>query len=133
MGLRLSSAARNAAGDAIAALLEGAAGSICVYSGSQPANPDASATGTLLVEFDLPDPAYGTFASGTGTLGSVADAEAVASGTAGWVRVKDNAGAGVLDGVAATSGAFLTLDTLSIVSGGTVTISSGSLTMPQGS
>jgi hypothetical protein len=47
--------------------------------------------------------------------------------------MKNNAGTGVIDGDVGTSGAVLNLSSTSIVSGGTVSITGGSLTMPVGS
>jgi hypothetical protein len=133
MGLRISTAARNAAGDAITDLLDvGGAGTIDVRTGSQPATPGDAATGTLLVTFTLSATSFGAWSSGSATLASVAAATAAATGTAGWFRVKNNAGTAVIDGTVGTSGAELNLSTVSIVSAGTVTITSGTLTMPVG-
>lgn len=134
MGLRLSVGARNAAGDAITALLNaGGAGTIEVRTGAQPTDPGTAVTGTLLVTFTLSATAFAAFVSGTGNLNSVASAVAAATGTAGWFRMKNNAGTGVIDGTVGTSGAELNLSTTSIVSGGTVSITGGSLSMPVGS
>lgn len=134
MGLRLSTAARNAAGDAITALLNaGGAGTVEVRTGSQPTDPNTAVSGTLLVTFTLSSTAFAAFASGSGSLNTVASATAAATGTAGWFRMKNNAGTGVIDGTVGTSGAELNLNTTSIVSGGSVSITSGSLTMPVGS
>jgi hypothetical protein len=134
MGLRLSTGARNAAGDAITALLNaGGAGTIEVRTGAQPTDPGTAVTGTLLATFTLSATAFAAFASGTGNLNTVASVTAVATGTAGWFRMKNNAGTGVLDGDVGTSGAVLNLSSTSIVSGGTVSITGGSLTMPVGS
>ena len=133
MGLRISTAARNAVGDTVRALLgAGGPGRIDVRTGGQPAGPDASATGTLLVTFELSPDAYADFDGGTAELNPVADADAVATGTAGWFRMSDADGAGVIDGPAGTSGTMLLLNATDIVAGGTVSIISGSLTMPTG-
>jgi hypothetical protein len=133
MGLRLSPAARNAAGDAITALLNaGGAGTIDIRTGAQPTDPATAATGTVLATFTLPATAFAAFTSGTGNLNTVASVTASATGTAGWFRMKNNAGTGVIDGTVGTSGAELNLSTTSITAGGSVSITSGSLSMPVG-
>lgn len=142
MGLRLSTAARNAAAAAIVALIDGGSGAgvLRIYSGAQPAGPDTSPSGTLLAEFILSDPAFGSPSTGVVTLDitpSVEDTSANATGTAGYFRLLDSTeaastGLGVVDGtVTATGGGGdLTLNTVSIVSGATVTVTSGTITMP---
>lgn len=135
MATRISTAARNAAADAIVDLVDAgpAAGTIRVYSGSQPATGDTAETGTLLVTFTLADPAFGSAASGVASLsGTPISATGVAAGTAGWFRAEDSTGANVFDGsVSATGGGGeLQLSTTTISVGVTVQITSGSVTMP---
>lgn len=142
MGLRLSTAARNAAAAAIVALIDGGSGAgvLRIYSGAQPAGPDTSPSGTLLAEFTLSDPAFGSPSTGVVTLDitpAVEDTSANATGTAGYFRFCDSTeaagtGLGVIDGtVTATGGGGdLTLNTTSIVAGATVTVTSGTITMP---
>lgn len=145
MALRLSTAARNAACDAVVDLVDGGSGAgvLRIYSGSQPAGPGTSPSGTLLAEFVLSDPAFGASATGVATLDitpAVEDASANATGTAGYFRLLDSTeaagtGLGVVDGtVTATGGGGdVTLNTVSIVSGAVVTVTSGTITMPAGS
>ncbi|BCJ64144.1 hypothetical protein [Polymorphospora rubra] len=66
MPTRISTAARNAAADGIVDLVDGGSGPgvIRVYTGSQPAGPGSAPTGTLLAQFTLSDPAFGTRRSG---------------------------------------------------------------------
>jgi hypothetical protein len=131
MATRIPNASRNAAVDAVTALADG--GTIEVRTGSQPATASDTATGTLLVTFTLAATAYGAGASGVATLaGTPISGTATATGTAGWFRVKGSGGSTVLDGAVGTSGAELNLSTTSITSGGTVQITSGTLTMPAG-
>jgi hypothetical protein len=81
MGLRLSTGARNAAGDAITALLNaGGAGTIEVRTGAQPTDPGTAVTGTLLATFTLSATAFAAFASGTGNLNTVASVTAAPPG-----------------------------------------------------
>lgn len=129
--IRLATAVCNAAVDSIVDSLDGASpGTIKVYTGSAPANPDTAATGTLLVTFTLANPAFGTAASRVAALNAVAMATAVASGTAGWFRAANSAGVAKFDGDVGTSGEELNLSTTVITNGGNVTITSGQITGP---
>ncbi len=125
MTVRLSTAARNAAADAVVDLIDGGSGAgvLRVYTGSQPAGPGTSPSGTLLLEVTLNDPAFDNAASGAAAL-DVAPALSgvgVAAGTAGWARLLTSTeaagtGLGVVDGsVTATGGGGdITLSTTTI-------------------
>jgi hypothetical protein len=108
-----------------------------IYTGSQPAGPGSSATGDLLVEIDLNDPAFAAASSGVATLDvdPVPTGTGVDDGTAGWFRLLDSAGTAILDGtVTATSGGGdLELATTTISVGLTVEITAGTITMPSAS
>lgn len=136
MSLRLAAASRNAAADGVVDRLDGGSGAatIEVRTGSQPATPEDSATGTLLATFTLNDPAFGDAAAGVATLdvSPAISTTGVAAGTAGWFRAKDSAGNVVFDGACGTSGAELNLSTTTISVGLTVSITSGSYTQPMG-
>jgi hypothetical protein len=132
---RLAAAARNAAADAIADLADAGSGAatIKVYSGSQVATGDTAESGTLLVTFTLADPAFGAASSGVCTLASTPrSATGAADGTAGWFRLEDSDGANILDGsVTATGGGGqLELNTTTISTGVSVSLTSGTITMP---
>jgi hypothetical protein len=141
MPLRINTAARNAACDAIVDLIDGGAGAgvIRVYSGSQPATPATTPSGTLLAEFTCSDPAFGAASTGVATLDvtpALTDT-GIADGTAGYVRFCDSTeaagtGLGVIDGAVTTTGGggLLELNTLTISTGANVEVTSGSLTMP---
>lgn len=104
-----------------------------IYSGSQPATPETTETGTLLATINFANPAYGSsdstgmadLAGGTPITGSVATA-----GTAGWFRVYDRDGHAMFDGAISTSGAELNFDSTSFVQDGTVKIASLSIQTP---
>lgn len=72
-----------------------------IYTASRPANPSLTATGTLLIEFALPDPCFGSAAiagsNAVATANAITPINAVASGTAAWARVIDGNGAAVAD------------------------------------
>jgi hypothetical protein len=140
MATRISTAARTAAAQAIANLVDGgsSAGKIRIYSGAQPAGPGTAPSGTLLAELTLSDPAF-SVAAGVATLDvtPAVTATGVAAGTAGWFRVLDSTeaaatGLGVYDGsVTATGGGGdLTLATTTVSIGLTVDITSATVTMP---
>lgn len=129
--LRLSTAARNAGVAAIAALADAGSGPgvVRIYTGSQPATPATSASGTLLVTIPFNDPAFGAPATGVVTADDTPamTADAVADGTAGWFRLLDSTGAAVLDGAVPGE---MTLSNTAITTGTAVTITGGTLTQP---
>jgi hypothetical protein len=110
------------------------AGKIRIYTGTQPTSADDAASGTLLVEITLNDPAFGASASGSATIDAdpALTGTASATGTAGWWRGLDSDNNTVMDGsvTASGGGGDLTLVTTSITSGGTVTLTGGTLTAP---
>lgn len=141
MATRISTAARSAAADAVAALVNGGSGAgvLRIYTGTQPAGPGSSPSGTLLAECILSDPAFAAAVAGSAALDTTptVTTTAVADGTAGWFRLLDSteaagSGLGVLDGAVTTTGGGgeLTLATTTITTGLTVTITAGSITAP---
>lgn len=131
--LRLSTTARNALANAlgIAINANGNAGTIKIYSGSQPADPQTAGSGTLLATLTLPNPPFGSAAGGVITANTIAQVNAVATNTAGWARVADAGGNAIMDVDVGTSGATINLNTTALVSGGPVAITSATLTVPQ--
>lgn len=135
MTLKISSAARNASCDAVVDLVDinTPPGTLKIYTGSQPADPNTTATGTLLATITLPNPAFGSASSGVATLLGVSlTGTGVAAGTAGWFRIQQGAGTGVIDGaVTATGGGGqLELATTTVSVGLSVTVTSGTITQP---
>jgi len=129
--------------DAIAdALDEGTtAANIRGRTGSQPVDPDATETGTLLFTLACSDPAVNAGVDDTdGTCSATFDtitddSSADATGTLGYCRVAAT-GTGAddhIDGNAATSAAAFVFNTVSIVSGSTVSMTSAVLGQSQGS
>lgn len=99
-----------------------------IYTGTQPANADTAASGTMLLEFTLQDPAW-TESDGVLTLDvtpAITD-DALADGTAGWGRFLDSDDEAVLDGAV---GSEITLSDTSLETGQTVTVVSATLTLP---
>lgn len=137
MAIRLSSASRDAACDAITNRADAgtAAGKLRIYTGSQPATGNDAATGTLLAEVILVDPAFTSGGTGTNTLSDPGGVAATSAGTAGWFRVLDSDLNQVIDGsVSGTGGGGdLQLSNTSLAVGQTVDIQAGgTVVMPAG-
>lgn len=130
----LSTAARNAMADALVDLADAGSGAatVKIYTGTQPAGPStAVSTQTLLGTLTCSDPAFGSAAGGTATAGAITgDTSADATGTATWFRVQDSNGLAIWDGSVGTSAADMILDSVSIIAGGTINVSSWTVTMP---
>lgn len=133
MATRVADAARNAAANAVVDLSDAGAGAgtIKVYTGSQPADADDAESGTLLATFTLNDPAFDAAASGAAALdvSPAISTTAGATGTAGWFRLEDSTGANILDGACGEGSGELDLDNTDINSGQTVTINSLTVTV----
>ena len=136
MTARFTTALRNAWGDAVddATNAGAGAGKLRIYTGAQPASTADAATGTLLAEVTLGDPAFGACANGILPMNNPASVNASATGTAGWYRVLDSNNVAVHDGsVTATGGGGdLELSTTALVSGSAVDLGAGNITMPGG-
>lgn len=125
MAINEGNAAVHAAGAAVEALFN--SGFLNIYSGTQPATADTALSGnTLLASFTLAATAFGTDTNGVSTLaGTPLSATASATASATFFRVlKSDGTTAVMDGTVGTSGADLNLNTTSITSGGTVTLTS---------
>lgn len=132
MAVRLTNAAQDAANNAVVDLLDaGGAGTLEIRSGTQPADADDADSGTLLAELTFSATAFGNSSAGTATAATITgDASANATGTASWFRAKSGAGTTIFDGSVGTSGADLNLNTVSIVAGGPVEVSSMTFSFP---
>lgn len=133
--IRFVTAVKNSALDTIKAAIDAGAGAgtIKIYTGTQPTSPaDAITTQTLLGTLTFSDPC-GTSASGTLTMSAITqDSSADATGTATWARIADSTGATVCDvDVTATGGGgTLQFNTTSFVIGGPILISAFTITVP---
>lgn len=133
---KISAAARNAACDAIVDLIDGgaSAGTIAIRTGAPPATPASGDSGTLLGTLTFSDPAFGDASGGVATASTItSDTNADASGDAGHFRVKDSNGNVIFQGTAgeAADTPDLTFDEKSVVAGGTIAISSMTVTVPE--
>lgn len=120
----ISDTAANAAANAVTALCN--SGFLQIYSGTQPANANTAISGqTLLAKLTFGTTAFGAAAAGVATANAIGSATASASGTASWFRVfKSDDTTVVFDGSVGTSGADLNLNSTSISSGATVSVTS---------
>lgn len=104
-----------------------------IYDGTIPANVAAAITGTLLAELTC----NATFAPGASggvlTLNAItADSSANNTGTASHFRILTSGATAVLQGTVTVTGGGgdLTLNTTSIVAGGTVSVTTRTITAP---
>ena len=156
MALRLSTGLRNK-------LLEGTQGFsqlfdygvIDIYSGSPPANADASESGVRLMRITVGSATCGSGGTGGGTAGTAGlrfgtaangilpknsdtwSGTGIANGEAGWYRLYEtNLCFGTsstsirIDGVVAVSAGDLNMSDLTVAEGATVTLDSYQITMP---
>jgi hypothetical protein len=133
MALRLSTDTRNKACDAIVDDIDAGAGAgtIAIRTGAQPTNVGDADTGTLLATLTFSDPAFGAASTGVATASAItSDTNADASGTAGHFRIKDSDGNIVADGTCGQGTGDLSFDNSAIVAGGTVAITSFTVTVP---
>lgn len=138
---KISTAARNAACDALVDRIDGGtgAGTIAIRTGSPPTNVSDASTGTLLGTCTFSATAFGNAgASNPGEAEAAAitdDSSADASGDAGYFRCYQGAAADTAADWQGTAGEAadtpdMTFDNKSIVTGGTIAISSFTLTVP---
>ena len=126
MALGIVATTRNNMLDEITADI-GASGLLRIYDGTQPATGGTATT--LLAELPLSATAAAAASGGVLTFSTITDdSSANATGTATWFRLATSAGAAVVDGTVSTSGADLDFDSVSFVSGGTVSVSSFTIT-----
>lgn len=135
----LSNAAAQAMMTALGTAMDaGTAAVIEIYSGTVPANADASVSGTMLARLTCSATAFtgvtDTGSAARATFAAItADSSADATGTATHFRIKTQAGGSVIfQGTVGTSDADLIMSTTSITSGSTVSITSATIDLPEG-
>ena len=131
----VSNAGAIAACDAVVDKLDGgdAAGKFKIYSGTRPARPDVAISDqTLLVVINLNEPAFGAAAddSTNNAARATLDIDPALTGvatntnTASWFRATDSDDVAVIDGTVGTATADAIIDSTSIITGATITLSS---------
>ena len=143
LNTRISNECAILGADAIVDNLDEGAGAAVIQgrTGTQPTDPDTVTSGTNLFTLVCSDPAFGAAADGTpGGLATASaitdDSSADATGTLGYCRASSTADGATpaddhIDGEAGTSGADFNFNTLAIVSGATVSMTSWTVTMPE--
>lgn len=126
MAVTLTTGARNAACDAIVDLCDAGAGAahLKIYT---------TALGTLLANLTMSDPAFGAAATGVATASTISDdTSADATGTAAEFTIEDSDTNEVFRGSVTVTGGGgdIELNTVSITSGDTVSISAFTVTVP---
>jgi hypothetical protein len=126
MALGYAETLRNNQLDEITALAGGSA-LLKIFSGTRPAT---GGTETTKLSEQVCNATFAAAASGgVLTLNAIADdTSADATGTASWVRIESSGATFVMDGDVAASGADLNFDSVSFVAGGTVSITSFTIT-----
>lgn len=132
MTMTIYTVGRTALADVIKNAIDGGAGAgtIKVYTGTKPAGPDTAITSqTLLGTLTCSDPC-GSTSSGVLTFSAITqDSSADATGTAAWARIADSSGTAIVDVSVGTSGTDLIMNTVSVVSGGPIAVTSLTITM----
>lgn len=126
----ITTAARNAAANAVTALVDAGSqpGRLRIYGGTMPADANTALSGnTLLADLAMTKPAFGAAAAGVATAAAItADSSADASGTPTFFRVGSWDGATftpTFQGSCGTATADLILSTATIALGGVVSVS----------
>ena len=129
MALSYSTAIRNAQLDQITSAV-GTTAKLRIYSGTRPANVAASITGTLLAELTCNATFAPAASGGVLTLNAItSDSSADATGTATHFRLwNSGATTAMIDGDVGTSGADLNLNSTSLTAGGSVAVTSFTIT-----
>ena len=118
---KLSASGRNAALNAALDVLNG--GSLRVYDGTQPADPDTAITSqVLLATLPLNATAFAAASAGSKTANSITSATAVATGTATWYRFVTSGGTAVFDGSVGTATSNLIFGSVAFSAGATVSV-----------
>lgn len=126
MALGIVATTRNNMLDEITTAI-GASGLLRIYSGTRPATGGAETT--QLAQLALSATAAPAASGGVLTLSAISDdTSADATGTASWARLCTSAGAAVVDMNVSTSGSDLNFDSVSFVAGGTVSVTSFTIT-----
>ena len=113
-----------------------ASGFLDIYDSTgtgQPATPDVAVTTQVkLAHLPLSATAFGAASAGVKTANAVTSGTGLAVGTATWFRLTEAGGTAVLDGSVGTSGTDCVLNDVAITVGGTVPITSLTVSMPSG-
>lgn len=127
MAISITAAVAQSLATALATAI-GSGASIQIRSGSKPATPETTASGTLLATV----PITGSFSAASGAI-TAADPGAVtpaASGTAGYFRLLTSGSTAILDGTVGTSGADMNLSSTAISTSSPLDLGVPTFTVP---
>lgn len=137
LGNSVNNSARRKSNDATVDTVDfgttNSSGRILFYTGTQPATPETTATGTLLATVPFAVQAFSdTDSNGTATLfaNTPISATIAANGTAGWFRVIDRNSNPIMDGNVGTTGTDMIFDNVAFTIGGTLVINAFTITTP---
>lgn len=118
----------NEQADFLGSLFDG--GTLEIYSGAQPADPNDPPSGSLLATINLPTPAFGAAAGGTIAKAGIWQVVASGTGTAGWARMISADTNKTMDFTVGEAATDAIINDDAIVAGNTVTVTSCSITTP---
>jgi hypothetical protein len=122
MGITLSTAARNAACDAIVGLING---------GSGPGTLQIQKSDdTVIATLTFSDPAFGAASSGVATANSITQDSNTSAGTAAKFRIRDSNGTLLINGTVSTGAADINFNSVTFTAGGVAAITLLTATMP---
>jgi len=130
MALRKNNDTVNEQAEFLGSLFDG--GSLEIYTGTQPADPNDAPSGTLLVQIDVPSPAFGAAVGGVISKAGTWQEVAVGTGSAGWARLISSDTNKTLDISVSESGGGgdAIISDEDVVPGNTITVNSISFTSP---
>jgi len=130
MPLRKNTGTINAQANAFGALFN--AGTLEIYTGSQPADPNSAASGSLLATITIPNPAFGAASGGVISKSGSWQVVATGTGAAGYCRMKSADTAKTLDiQVSETPGGNnVLISDINIVTGNNVQVQSLTVSVP---
>lgn len=130
MPLRKNTATRNEQVELFGSLFDG--GTLEIYTGSQPADPNSAPSGSLLATIPIPSPAFGAPSSGIITATAGWSVVATGTGVAGYARFISSDTLKTMDVVVTNipGGNDLLINTLDIAIGNTVQVVSLTITEP---
>lgn len=130
MALRKNNDLVNEQADFLGGLFDG--GTMKIYSGTQPADPNSGPSGTLLVTITIPSPAFGASVAGVISKAGTWQNTAVATGTAGWARIASADTVKTMDISVSESGGGgnAIISEENVVTSNTITVNSFSMTVP---
>ena len=131
---RLTNAAASAAADAVVDRIDvGGAGTIKIYDGTIPTDADtAVGAQVLLATLTFSATAFGAASNGVATANAItSDTSADATGTATWARIASGGAVNQMDVTVGTATSDIIFNTVSFVTGATVSITSLTYTQPK--